>query len=333
MKFTFSKLCNSIWIFPGCASSGGQSGTWVVVCLSIQFSKSLVCSIGAPHAHLEGKPGSSWTTVCANFLHQLPPLYSVIPGAFYGFVIRKLEHYLFYSLMSSSYYAPVWGPVAGEKGVKERQRETDTEWQREKGCFFLHILLWPVILIRSEGSPATLIVLGAYGSPMLPLLLTRNLIPTPGGWMRIFFWSSCLCPRPRLSFWLGDTRGKKKRFTYHPSFRATSNSSILLLSVCFCLFWVLKELLHYLSRFYGYIKHSDSILPRTSTYGHFVLIHVPMHLALHLQNYKCVYFHVSSFCKFSGEENILSNDLLDITLQNKTIYFQKNCWKKLEAHT
>lgn len=110
----------------------------------------------------------------------LSPLSSVIPGALYDSVIRQLGHYLSYSIMSSDYDAPVWGCVAGEKRVKGRQRETDTlERQREKGCLFSHVLLWPVILIRSKFplhpsrfrclwfSDATT---AAYGKSILPLL-------------------------------------------------------------------------------------------------------------------------------------------------------------------
>lgn len=206
------------------------------------------------------------------------------------------------------------------------ERETERNRHRvtkRKRMFLLHILLWPVILIRSEGSPATLIVLGAYGSPVLPLLLTRNLIPTPGAWMRIFFWSSCLCPRPLLSPGWGIPEVLEKNdllITPHSGLL-----QILVFSYCLSASAFSESLKSSSIIFLGFvstflerhrIKHSDSILPRTSTYGHFILIHVPVHLVLHLQNYKCVYFHVSSFCKFSGEEIILSNDLLDITLQN-----------------
>lgn len=218
----------------------------------MRFSKSLTCSIGVSQAHLKSKPKSSWT-VCGNILHYLSPLSSVIPGALYGSVIRQLGHYLSYSIMSSDYYAPVLRLCSRRKeSERETERNRHIGRQREKGCLFSHVLLWPIILIRSKVplhpsrfrclwfSDATTV---AYGKSILPLL-EPELGYSSGALVRGQHYFS-------VSGW--GILEEKKIFTYHPSFRSTSNCSILLQSVCFCLFWVLKELLHYLSRYYEYI--------------------------------------------------------------------------------
>lgn len=72
-------------------------------------------------------------------------------------------------------------------------------------------------LIKTEGSPATLTVLGACGSQILPLLLTGNPFLTLWAWTSVPWSSLCShqCPLSGThETRLGNTRGEKTILTH-----------------------------------------------------------------------------------------------------------------------
>ena len=197
---------------------------------------------------------------------------------------------------------PTTMPLSEIKQQEKRQRERQRETKRGRNVYFPNSFVTPAILIGNESSPAIFTVLGACASQMLPLLLkvSRSLSLNQDVPLELlsvhahdhFSVSGSLETATRL----GDMR-EKKIINSLPL--AQYSSSICLFRLpflspqkdppCICLGFLSA----FLER--DRVEYSDSILPKTETHSHFILIYVLMHLVRYFHNYKCVYFHVSSF--------------------------------------